>query len=173
MTQPLMLGLLFIGLGLLASLFPYRFNIFRLKRFARVLVPERFHALVPKVVGSLLTVVGLVFLVLSLTVLRPDPRGLPVHFVNAYGKQLEWVALEYPRDVEVVRGGPVAPGKTCTLYYRPPSFGRLVAAFKRPDFDKSQGGAIPIDVGPRSVGKITLTIAPDATITVENGVFGQ
>ena len=173
MTQPLMFGLLFLGLGLLAWFLPYRFNIFRLKRFARVLVPERFHALVPKIVGTLLIGVGLVFVVLSLTVLRPDPRGLPVHFVNSYGKQLEWVALEWPINVEVVRSGPVAPGATCTLYYRPPVFGRLVAAFKRPDFDKSEGGPIPIDVGPRSVGKIKLTVGPDAVIMVEDGVFGQ
>lgn len=168
-----MLALLFIGLGLLGWLLPYRFNIFRLKRFARVLVPERFHTMVPKVVGTLLIGVGLVFVVLSMTVLRSDPRGLPVHFVNSYGKQLEWVALEYPINVEVVRSGPLAPGETCTLYYRPPSFGRLVAAFKRPDFDKSEGGPIPIDVGPHSVGKITLTIGPDAVTIVQNGVFGQ
>jgi hypothetical protein len=110
MTQPLVVASLLIAVGLLGLVLPYRFNIFRLKRFAAVLLPERYHHMVPRIVGSLALLLGIVVGVLGLTVLRLDPRGFPVRFVNGYGKPLEWVALEHPKNVEVARGGPVAPG---------------------------------------------------------------
>lgn len=55
-------GLLFVVLGLAAWLLPYRWNVFRLKRLYRDFVSERVNRLIPKMVGTILLLFGVLLL---------------------------------------------------------------------------------------------------------------
>lgn len=56
-------GLLCIVFGLSGWLLPYRWNILRFRRVLRSLLPERVNQLVPKVVGTVLTVAGAIVVI--------------------------------------------------------------------------------------------------------------
>ncbi|HEV7404989.1 MAG TPA: hypothetical protein VGO11_18745 [Chthoniobacteraceae bacterium] len=52
-----------IALGLLAWLLPYRWNFFRFRRFFAKLLSESANMRVPKIIGSLLILVGLAIVI--------------------------------------------------------------------------------------------------------------
>lgn len=66
-NQDLVIGLVLVGMGVLAFVLPYRFNPFRLKGLIEPLVPERARAVVPKVIGGLMLVIGAIVSIGALT----------------------------------------------------------------------------------------------------------
>ncbi len=65
-TKLLLAGLAAIALGILAWVLPYRWNPFRFKRFIANMLSESANQKVPKVIGTLLIILGGVLLVGSL-----------------------------------------------------------------------------------------------------------
>lgn len=65
-TNDCVSGGICILLGLSGWLLPYRWNLLRLRRGLDRLVSERINLLVPKIIGSILVVVGLIIVVATL-----------------------------------------------------------------------------------------------------------
>ena len=55
-----------IVLGLSGWLLPYRWNLLRLRRGLDRLVSERINLMIPKIIGSILVVVGLIIVIATL-----------------------------------------------------------------------------------------------------------
>lgn len=55
-------------IGVLGWLLPYRWNLLRLRRGLSRLVPDRINMLIPKVVGSILLITGLIIVIVTIFV---------------------------------------------------------------------------------------------------------
>jgi hypothetical protein len=55
-----------ILLGLSGWLLPYRWNLLRLRRGLDRLVSERINLMIPKIMGSILIVIGLIMVIMTL-----------------------------------------------------------------------------------------------------------
>jgi len=61
--EVLLIGVLAVAVGVSGWLLPYRYNLLRLKRLVSGFLSEEANRRVPKIVGSILIVVGLVLIV--------------------------------------------------------------------------------------------------------------
>jgi len=62
-AQQIGLGALAVILGLSGWLLPFKWNLLRLRRGMASLVPEHINRMIPKIVGSILGIVGIAVLV--------------------------------------------------------------------------------------------------------------
>lgn len=67
-SEQLAIGVGAIITGLAAWLLPYRWNIFRLRRVFGDSLPDRVSRMVPKIIGTIALVIGILILVGTLTV---------------------------------------------------------------------------------------------------------
>ena len=64
-VQQLLLGAAVLAVGLWGLLVPYEWNILRLKRSFARRVSDRTNRAIPKILGSVLTVVGVAILIVA------------------------------------------------------------------------------------------------------------
>lgn len=69
-AQQIGIAFLAIALGASGWLLPYRWNLLRLRRGLRSLFPENVNQAIPKIIGSILIVVGIALLVATAVVGR-------------------------------------------------------------------------------------------------------
>jgi hypothetical protein len=69
-AQRVGIGVLALAVGVSGWLLPYRWNLLRLRRGLGSLVPEHVNRVIPKVIGSILIVVGAVILIATAAVGR-------------------------------------------------------------------------------------------------------
>lgn len=67
-AQQIGIGALVLGAGIAAWILPYRWNPFRLKRLFASVLSEETNKFVPKVIGTVLVVIGVAILVGTLVV---------------------------------------------------------------------------------------------------------
>ena len=67
-TEQYITGAACILIGISGWLLPYRWNLLRLRRGLSRLVSERINMIIPKVVGGILVVIGLIIVVATLCV---------------------------------------------------------------------------------------------------------
>jgi hypothetical protein len=66
--QQYLTGGVCILIGISGWLLPYRWNLLRLRRGLSRLVSERVNMIIPKVVGSILLIIGLIIVIVTLCV---------------------------------------------------------------------------------------------------------